>query len=165
MKTYWEKLKDPRWQKKRLEVLQDHDFSCEVCGDGTSTLHVHHKQYFKGREPWEYETDQLAVLCEGCHESHHESEDELNLVCSFLPMDGPDSRDTIAALVAGYANLSPPKPYDPFAYYAGILAAQLFARYALNIHDVIDLATLSDTDAKGMFDALMEYAKNKGNKA
>lgn len=98
--SYFEKLKDPRWQKKRLEKLNSTDFSCECCFDSESTLHVHHKEYFKGREPWEYELKQLAVLCEQCHENTHES-DALKTVCSFLPVDGPLSRDEIAMIVAG----------------------------------------------------------------
>ena len=52
--TYSEKLKDPRWQRKRLEVLNRANFSCEKCQDHASTLHVHHKYYVSNRLPWEY---------------------------------------------------------------------------------------------------------------
>lgn len=31
MKTYYELLKDPRWQRKRLEVMQRANFECEDC--------------------------------------------------------------------------------------------------------------------------------------
>lgn len=68
-KTYSEKLKDPQWQKKRLEILQRDEFSCQVCGDERSTLHVHHRRYINGREPWEYTNDQLVTLCENCHQT------------------------------------------------------------------------------------------------
>lgn len=68
-KTYWEKLKDPRWQKKRLEVLERAEWKCEHCGDSASTLHVHHGYYEKGLEPWEYHNSTLWALCEGCHET------------------------------------------------------------------------------------------------
>ena len=30
---YFEKLKDPRWQKKRLEVFEYYDFKCSNCGE------------------------------------------------------------------------------------------------------------------------------------
>ena len=102
MKTYSEKLKDPRWQRKRLEVLERNDFHCEMCGDGEATLHVHHKTYFKGREPWEYDADQLAALCEECHGIRHESQDPYTLVGSYLPIDGPGSRNDAAALAIGF---------------------------------------------------------------
>lgn len=38
---YLEKLKDPRWQKRRLEIFQRDEFTCQVCFDTESTLHVH----------------------------------------------------------------------------------------------------------------------------
>lgn len=30
---YSQKLLDPRWQRKRLEILQRDDFTCQVCSD------------------------------------------------------------------------------------------------------------------------------------
>jgi hypothetical protein len=107
-KTYFEKLRDPRWQKKRLEAMQAKDFSCELCGDESSTLNVHHKTYFKGREPWEYELNQLSVLCETCHENEHNQEDILKIVFSTLPLDGPCNKNDVAFLVAGYSGF----PFD-----------------------------------------------------
>lgn len=68
MAAYWEKLKDPRWQKKRLEVLQRADFKYENCGTSDKTLHVHHGYYARGVEPWDYEDETLWCLCEECHE-------------------------------------------------------------------------------------------------
>ena len=44
-KSYYEKLLDPRWQKKRLEILNRDEFKCRSCGDDKSTLHVHHGYY------------------------------------------------------------------------------------------------------------------------
>lgn len=69
MKTYAEKLKDPRWQRKRLEILQRDDFTCRACGSRDNTLHVHHIRYFRGRNPWDYKEFYLVTLCEGCHEA------------------------------------------------------------------------------------------------
>ena len=66
--TYSEKLKDPRWQKKRLEVMERDHFQCQSCFDDTSTLNVHHRvAYRNGDDPWEYELDELVTLCEDCH--------------------------------------------------------------------------------------------------
>lgn len=101
-KTYYEKLKDPRWQKKRLEVMEYNEFRCEVCMDDESTLNVHHKEYFKDKEPWEYEVRQLACLCESCHESKHEGDEFLKYICSLLRMDGPCNRDELGMLIAGF---------------------------------------------------------------
>lgn len=127
MATYFEKLKDPRWQKKRLEALARYYWTCERCGDTESTLHVHHRQYFKGREPWEYEVGQLAVLCEDCHGTQHESEDNLLLAASFVVLEGPYNRDSAASLIAGFCNQGMAHPYvgDPDAYVAGEVAFAL----------------------------------------
>lgn len=66
--TYSEKLKDPRWQKKRLEILERDKFTCKKCDDTETTLHVHHLKYQKGKNPWEYNKKDLITLCEHCHQ-------------------------------------------------------------------------------------------------
>jgi len=66
---YAEKFKDPRWQKKRLKILKRDKFTCQSCYDGDSTLHVHHRYYIKGRDPWDYPDEALVTLCEECHEN------------------------------------------------------------------------------------------------
>lgn len=72
--AYSEKLKDPRWQKKRLEILERDEWKCQCCKDDSTTLHVHHKWYENGRDPWDYPTDALVTLCETCHETEHGEE-------------------------------------------------------------------------------------------
>jgi hypothetical protein len=67
MKTYSEKLKDPRWQRKRLEIMERDTFTCVICGDDKSTLNVHHTYYGKGKLPWDYDIKHLITLCEPCH--------------------------------------------------------------------------------------------------
>ena len=67
-KTYSEKLKDPRWQRKRLKILERDDFICRKCLAHDKTLHVHHKFYAWGKDPWEYDDSVLITLCEICHE-------------------------------------------------------------------------------------------------
>lgn len=62
---YSEKLKDPRWQRKRLEVMQRDNFSCQYCGDDKTSLHVHHKSY--SGNPWDAESEQLITVCKDCH--------------------------------------------------------------------------------------------------
>jgi len=68
MKPYWEKLKDPRWQRKRLEVMQRDDFKCVWCKSDDSELHVHHGFYRRGAEPWEHDDGELWTLCRKCHD-------------------------------------------------------------------------------------------------
>ncbi len=68
-KTYAEKLKDPRWQKRRLQTLERDDWKCAVCQSGDKTLHVHHMAYTK--EPWDAKEYELITLCEVHHEMMH----------------------------------------------------------------------------------------------
>lgn len=70
-KNYSELLKDPRWQKKRLEIMQRDDWSCQHCGERESQLHVHHKYYDNGKYPWDYPDGALITLCDKCHEIQH----------------------------------------------------------------------------------------------
>lgn len=65
---YWQKLQDPRWQKKRLEVLEAAGWKCSCCLAADKRLEVHHPYYISGREPWEYDTANLQCLCYECHE-------------------------------------------------------------------------------------------------
>ena len=67
-KSYSDLLKDPRWQKKRLGILQRDNFECRSCNDNSKTLHVHHTFYDKNISPWDYNNDDLITLCEDCHE-------------------------------------------------------------------------------------------------
>lgn len=83
-KTYAEKLRDPRWQKKRLEILKSSEFSCSCCGDSESELHVHHRVYFRNRDPWDYENKFLIPVCEECHKAIADTErDVMALLCEF----------------------------------------------------------------------------------
>lgn len=97
--SYWEQLRDPRWQRKRLEVMEVAQWECQNCGDKTTTLNVHHPRYIKGRMAWEYEADELRVLCEPCHEQEHASRDLLN---RMLAEAGPGAIEQIVGLVGGY---------------------------------------------------------------
>ena len=70
MTEYTKLLKHPKWQKKRLKILERDEFKCRLCQDKETTLHVHHLKYNKG-EPWEGEDENLLTLCEQCHDAIH----------------------------------------------------------------------------------------------
>jgi len=70
--TYSDKLRDPRWQRKRLEIMQRDDFTCRNCGAKDKTLNIHHVRYLKGRKPWEYKDFYLVTLCEDCHKEEEQ---------------------------------------------------------------------------------------------
>ena len=70
---YSDKLKDPRWQKMRLKVLERDDWCCQNCFDSENTLHVHHRYYEQGNDPWDYPLEALVTLCATCHAEESES--------------------------------------------------------------------------------------------
>ena len=66
---YGKRLSDPRWQRRRLEVLERDSWRCTWCGEGREELQVHHGYYERGRvDPWEYDMTTLYSLCDNCHE-------------------------------------------------------------------------------------------------
>lgn len=78
--SYGEKLRSPKWQKRRLEILNRDQFTCRLCGDKESQLHVHHLRYEKGADPWDYNNGSLVTVCENCHDELH----QVNFGESFL---------------------------------------------------------------------------------
>lgn len=76
--TYSDKLRDPRWQKLRLEIMQRDRFTCLFCGSGLTggkNLQVHHILY-KRRDPWDYPEYLYQTVCENCHEERQELTDK-----------------------------------------------------------------------------------------
>jgi hypothetical protein len=89
-----EAYKDPRWQKRRLQIMERDGWACVACRRTDETLHVHHKAYYG--MPWEVSDHDLQTLCEKCHESlgpHPKAgiyfmrcEDDLMLVVRHCPV-------------------------------------------------------------------------------
>lgn len=70
--------KDPRWQRKRLEILTRDNFTCLSCGATDKQLHVHHCNYYKNEaiyDAWNYG---LVTLCEDCHDLVHQLKFRIN---------------------------------------------------------------------------------------
>ena len=64
--TYAEKLRDPRWQRKRLEVFERDGFACQATGYTDQPLCVHHMRYHG--EPWQAPNEELETLCMDVHQ-------------------------------------------------------------------------------------------------
>lgn len=123
--TYREQLLHPNWQKKRLEMLEAAGWECSSCGNKDQTLHVHHRQYMKGRMAWEYSEGELEVLCEDCHQHEHATDELLKEILLLTNL----SENT--ALVAGFhraddhveaASDPAARGIDRLAYAAGFVA-------------------------------------------
>jgi len=105
--NYAEKLKDPRWQKKRLGILERDGWKCMACGDKEKTLNVHHIFYLPKKEPWEIPDGFLITFCEDCHKGGSCGENDcetckatgLNLDCDGPGNHPEDIQDCIATLL------------------------------------------------------------------
>ncbi len=78
---YSKKLRDPRWQKKRLKTFERDEWTCQMCGAEDKTLHAHHKYYVIGREPWDCDDYSLITLCKDCHK---DEKLEASKACTLL---------------------------------------------------------------------------------
>lgn len=112
--TYSEKLRDPRWQRKRLEIMERDHFTCRLCGDASSTLNVHHLRYRKGHDPWDYNENYLVTTCETCHERMHVLDPGALLVRSLIVGGASfDAIDSIAQMFwAFFEDGSAPARWD-----------------------------------------------------
>lgn len=81
MSSYSEQLHDPRWQKKRLEILERDGWKCRGCFREEKELHVHHAYYRKGKKPWEYDNAVLSTFCGDCHAKISETN---KIICQAL---------------------------------------------------------------------------------
>ena len=109
---YAEKFKDPRWQKKRLEICELHEWECENCGAKDKTLHVHHKYYEAGREPWDYLEDDLMCLCETCHNTEHRSQKIIKGLIKELGVDHQSQLIGFLRCALGYKNMKHQLDYE-----------------------------------------------------
>ena len=70
-KEYYNRLlEDKRWKEFRLKVMSERGNKCECCG-GTDILQIHHTFYISGKMPWDYEINDMRVLCKKCHQKVH----------------------------------------------------------------------------------------------
>lgn len=68
MSTYYEKLRSPQWQRKRLEIMERDSFTCQCCETKEKNLQIHHVYYLPNKKPWEYDNESLITLCCDCHD-------------------------------------------------------------------------------------------------
>lgn len=89
--TYAEKLKDPRWQRKRLQIFERDEWRCCSCFRKDANLQVHHLIYAK-RDPWDYPDYAYQTLCEFCHKERQELTDKVVDAIRISLKDVPTER-------------------------------------------------------------------------
>ena len=112
MNTYSQLLRDPRWQKLRLEVLSLHKWACDVCGETQSTLHVH----------------------------QHKSDDPITIASSYAKDFGEFDRVSTASLIWGYLgrDMTNDAVGDPSAYLCGEIARHLQKKPVTELISILD---------------------------
>ena len=156
--TYAQQLAHPLWQRRRLEMLQAANWACTSCGNDNEQLHVHHRQYFKGRMAWEYSDLELAVLCNSCHGTEHYDDEQLKRLLSLVPL-GMCPTFNALSLLAGFfgtdveavTNLAGEIGVDMRLGAIGHMAARLRAVPDDRLGEVLDL-----------IDAITDEGKSNG---
>jgi hypothetical protein len=102
--SYAELLKDPRWQKKRLEIMERDEWTCQECGDTKATLTVHHKSYrmVNGKfvDIWDYQGEDFITLCQMCHDKEEQSLKNYSRDVFFTLRDRFDNSGSFSAMIA-----------------------------------------------------------------
>lgn len=71
---YKEDLKDPRWKALVKRIRSDYHDTCQLCMQKKKRgieMNVHHIHYYPNKKPWEYEKNDLILLCSKCHKKVH----------------------------------------------------------------------------------------------
>lgn len=68
---YSEQLQDPRWKDFCRRFRDSRGNACQYCKLTNAPLEVHHKFYLLGRQAWEYEFNDMILVCKRCHRGLH----------------------------------------------------------------------------------------------
>ena len=158
--TYSEKLKDPRWQKRRLELLNAAGWKCGACGATNKVLHVHHGCYFRGFQPWEYAADLMHVLCDDCHKATQATMEDAH---AYLAQIHPRDLEPVAGLILMLSMMGCPgsrtKDLAPLARQLSLLGSlaasvRIFPKSAFDVQWLREMADIMDDESKAMLEVV-----------
>ena len=67
-KEFAESYKTAEWQRKKYEILKRDNFTCQLCGNSTEVMEVHHITYKNCRgKAYNALNGELITLCRLCH--------------------------------------------------------------------------------------------------
>lgn len=95
---YKEQIKSPKWQRRRLEILQRDDFTCQICGCKDKMLHVHHTAYERNKMIWEYPDEMLITMCNECHSLEHNMDNLITKLLHMIKTRGVTNHEIITLL-------------------------------------------------------------------
>lgn len=101
---YAKKLEHPKWQLKRLKIIERDEAACRLCGDNETMLHVHHLKYY-GENPWDVKDEDLITYCKPCHEIVEDlkkagfEDYPIEKMSKYRSADDPDNKRTLMSLI------------------------------------------------------------------
>lgn len=148
-KWHAEQREHPKWQRRRLEIMDKADFACERCGDDETQLHVHHKYYVWDNELWDYPDEALECLCRKCHQAVEDAkveskslDEEIRRLTKLL---APDYTNQIVGYLRGMACLYlnrdeviPAPDHEAVSGLAGVIATPALNN---NIDEMVRILT------------------------
>jgi hypothetical protein len=67
---------NPGWQKRRLEIMQRDNWTCQRCYNTEEQLEVHHLVYRGKTKYQDYLDCELITLCRSCHQRETDNLDK-----------------------------------------------------------------------------------------
>ena len=68
-------LNSDYWRGYSYAIVKERDWTCEDCGKKfqyqRNMLNVHHLTYHNDNKPWQYDKEELLLLCKDCHAKRH----------------------------------------------------------------------------------------------
>ena len=106
--SYASQIKDERWTAFAAGIRKQRNF-CECCRRSGIVLQVHHLFYEFNRNLWDYDGDEVIVLCESCHKDIHEQLKQFRKHV-FRYLNGQSFKVLNGALAVGLTT------YDPLTF-------------------------------------------------
>lgn len=154
---FWAKYKHPKWQEKRLRIMQAASFMCDHCQDDEATLNVHHTYYTSGAEPWDYPDWSLRCLCEKCHKEAEVLKREILESIGTLP---PDMAHFVLGLCRGLRMRMCPSNEYPIE--TGEIATGMLLAWAISdVHGTPALNELAKNNQTVTGEQVAEVASNQ----
>jgi len=91
MADFADKFEDPRWKRKRDDLLSRRNYECEDCGELHRDAQVHICYYTKGRKLWEYPDRAYKCYCPRHRIMRQRVEDDLKEILADFSIDELDS--------------------------------------------------------------------------
>lgn len=98
-------LATQEWKDYSAKVRAARGNACECCKLGGKETQIHHL-FYDGRNPWEYDFDDVVLLCKTCHEQVHEQLKVFRKMV-FRKLNGNTFKILNAALFIGLYNYEP----------------------------------------------------------